>query len=165
MWTILKINKKNFTFLKKDFETKLGKDIKFYNPQILIEKFKNNKRYTKTFDLLGDYIFCFNKKFVTHENTNLLKYSRGLKYFLNGFENSQKEIERFIEICKKTENSKGIISNNLFDLEVNKKYKFLNGPFVNQIFKLIEIQKNKCCFSFGKFKSYIENKNILAISI
>ncbi len=161
MWTVLKIDKKNFSFLKKDFEKKLGKDIKFYSPRIFIEKFKNNKRYSKSFDLLGDYIFCFNKKFIKYENTKLLKYSRGLKYFLNGSETSQTEIENFVEICKKAENDKGIISNNLFDLQINKKYKFLNGPFVNQIFKLIEIQKNRFCFSFGNFKSYIDNKNIL----
>ena len=73
----------------------------------------------------------------------------------------QTEIENFVEICKKAENDKGIISNNLFDLQINKKYKFLNGPFVSQIFRLIEIQKNKFCFSFGNFKSYIDNKNIL----
>ena len=53
------------------------------------------------------------------------------------------------------------MTENIFNLKINKNYKFLNGPFFNQIFKLIEIQKNKYCFSFGKIKYYVGNKNIL----
>ncbi len=161
MWTVLKIDKKNLFFLKKDLEKKLNSEVKFYKPQILIEQFCQNKKISKAIDILGDYIFCYNKNFISSQKINSLNYCKGLKYFLNGFETSQKEIEDFLELCKKSENKKGFIAENIFNLKINKNYKFLNGPFVNQIFKLIEIQKNKFCFSFGKFKSYIGNKNIL----
>ncbi len=161
MWAVLKIDKKNLFFLKKDLEKKLGEEVQFYNPKILIEKFYQNKKISKSIDLLGDYIFCFNKNFSSSKKINTLNYCKGLKYFLNGFESSQDEIAKFLKICKRSENESGFITKNIFDLEPNKNYKFLNGPFVNQIFKLIEIQKNKIYFNLGQFKSYIGNKNIL----
>ena len=46
---------------------------------------------------------------------NNLQFSRGLKYFLQGFLSSQKEIEFFINRCKTLENEKGYILPGLGD--------------------------------------------------
>ena len=47
MWAVLKIDKKNLFFLKKDLEKTLGEEVQFYNPKILIEKFYQNKKISK----------------------------------------------------------------------------------------------------------------------
>ena len=39
MWTIIKYKKDNFNFLRNELTNKLGREIKFYNPKILINKF------------------------------------------------------------------------------------------------------------------------------
>ena len=56
--------------------------------------------------------------------TNIIKFSRGLKYILEGFISSQNEIVEFIENCKKLENNKGYITQNIFEILVDRKYKF-----------------------------------------
>ena len=38
MWTIIKFDKKYFQLLKKDLESKIGSNISFYKPSILIKK-------------------------------------------------------------------------------------------------------------------------------
>ena len=40
--------------------------------------------------LLGDYLFCYHKKFENKNVLNSLKFTKGLKYFLNGFELSER---------------------------------------------------------------------------
>ena len=57
MWTIFKIDKKKIKFLKEDFKKLLGEDVTFYTPKILVEKYKNDKLFSKEYSLLGDYIF------------------------------------------------------------------------------------------------------------
>ena len=42
MWAIIKFDKKNFEFLKKDFKKKLGEDIKIYAPKIFFQKYNMN---------------------------------------------------------------------------------------------------------------------------
>ena len=96
MWTVIKYNKNNLEFLKKDLSRQLGKDLKIYSPRIFIQNYKKNKVINKEFTLLGDYLFCFHKKFENPNIINSLKFSRGLKYFLSGFTGSQKEIISFI---------------------------------------------------------------------
>ena len=62
--------------------------------------------------------------FVTIENweakeiLNSLQFTRGLKYFLNGFQSSQDEISKFITKCKNSENEQGFLTQNFFDLYV-----------------------------------------------
>ena len=160
MWTILRFDKRKISFLKKDFQEKLGKDIILYAPKLLIEKNKKNKIIKKEFNLLGDYIFLYHKK-INQLMLNNLRFSRGLKYFLVGFLSSQKEIEFFINRCKKLENKKGYISQNLFEIIENEKYKFLTGPFRSEIFKILEVQKNKINVLIGNFKTYIKTKDYL----
>lgn len=164
MWTILKFNKKEFFFLKKDFKEKLGNDVILYSPKILIEKKNHNKVFKKEFYILGDYIFLYHKK-VNQITLNNLKFSRGLKYFLEGFQSSQNEIETFINKCKSLENEKGFVSQNLFEIIKNERYKFLTGPFTSEIFKILEIQKNKINILIGNFNTYIKKKDYLFFPI
>ena len=103
MWTILKFEKKKLAFLKKDLSKKLGKDYVIYIPRLFFQKYKNNKLINKEFNLLGDYLFCFHKNLCDQKNIDSLSYVRGLKYFLNGFVQSQEEIKKFIKILKEEE--------------------------------------------------------------
>ena len=110
---------------------------------------------------MGDYIFCFHKKFSQIETIKKLKFSKGIKYFLNGFYKSQFDIENFVTRCKKSENSLGYISHNFFTLNLTKKYKFSNGPFASNIFKILELQRNKLEILIGSLKTTIKKNEFL----
>ena len=143
MWVVAKYDKKKANFFLEDLKKKLKDKVVIYNPRVKIEKFHKNKLISKEFNILGDYIFCFNPKFENQKILNNLQFTKGLKYFLNGFYKSQKEIKEFIKKCKKSENENGFISADFFDIELNKKYKFNNGPLINLIFQVLEVQKTK----------------------
>ena len=99
MWVILKFNKKNLSFLKKDFLKYLGNDVKFYLPKLKLQKkIKNRLQDIESF-LLGDYLLCFHKSFENKNVINSLKYCKGLKYFLNNFQEAQDEIKNAAEKC------------------------------------------------------------------
>ena len=161
MWTIIKIDKKRLNFLKQDFKKKISGNFIFYNPKIRVQKFEKNKLVNKDIDILGNYIFCFNKNFSKESTLNNLKFCRGLYYFLNGFKQSQKEIEDFLKKCKSFEDKNGYLSNSFFSKEKNKIYKFSSGPFTNKIFKIIALNKNKIDILMGNIKSTINKKNFL----
>tara|TARA_Y100000590_G_scaffold393942_1_gene472619 strand:- start:481 stop:978 length:498 start_codon:yes stop_codon:yes gene_type:complete len=158
MWTIIKFDRKNIGILKEDFKKKLGKDVTIYSPKLLIQKYKKNKSFNKEFNLLGDYLFCFHRDFKNPETLNLLKFTRGLKYFLGGFNESQDEIEKFIKKCKESENAKGYLTQNFFDICKNSNYKFTSGPFSEKIFKIINLQKNKINILLGNIRTTIKNE-------
>ena len=153
MWAIIKFDKKNLEFLKKNIKEKLGNEVEFYLPKIFIQKYKNNKLVGQELNLLGDYLFFSHEKLKNKETLNRLKFTKGLKYFLDGFLQSQKEIEFFISNCKNCENNKGYLSSNFFSLCLNKKYKVINGPFTDKIFKIISLQKNKINVLLGNLKT------------
>ncbi len=161
MWLIAKINKKEKKLLHQDLKKKLGENFSFYSPKILIEKFFKNK-IKKSFelDLLGDYVFYFHKNFNDKNLINSLKYCRGLKYLLEGYESSQKDISDFINYCKKSETKKGFLSNDFFELIVNKKYKILSGPLIGQIVKILSTQKNKIEIILGNIKTSVNKDKI-----
>ena len=161
MWTIIKFERKKLTFLKSDLEKKLGSDCKFYIPKLLFKKYSKKKWKKKEFNLLGDYLFCFNEKFNDSKVVKSINYIRGLKYVLQGFNQSQNEIEEFIEKCKTSEDSEGYISEQFYDLKINSNYKFFSGPFTNSIFKIIQLQKNKIKILMGNFKTTINKKDYL----
>ena len=81
MWTIIKFEKKSLSFLKSDLENKLGTKCKIYIPKLLYKKFAKKKLIRKEFNLLGDYLFCFNEKFSDTKVIKIINYSRGLKVF------------------------------------------------------------------------------------
>ena len=161
MWMIAKINKNQSEFLKLEFKKKFGEDFIFYTPKILIEKFKKNKLTKISQDILNDYIFCYHSNFCKKSCVEELKYSRGLKYFLIGFENYQKEIENFVNRCRSLENEKGLITQSLFDLYIDQTYKFNSGPFVDKIFKIINFEKNKINTLMGNIKTTIRKKKYI----
>ncbi len=161
MWTVIKLDKRKINFLKEDFRKKTGGKIIFYNPKIKIQKFKKNKLVDKEFDILGNYIFCFNENFDKENILNNLQFCRGLKYFLNGFIQSQKEIENFIKNCKSLEDNQGFLSNSFFKPKINGDYKFSSGPFTDKIFKIIALQKNKIDILMGNIKTTINRKKYL----
>ncbi len=158
MWTIIKFDKKKYNLLKKELKSNFGEDCKIYRPLLLIERFTRNKLVKKEISLLNDYLFCFHRSFEKKNTLNKLKYFVGLKYFLNGFHYSQSEIENFIENLKKIENEEGYITRSIFQVEINKFYKFNTGSFANKIFKVLSLQKNKLNIIMGNLKSTI-NKN------
>ena len=155
MWAVIKFDKNNLESLKKDFKKKLGKDLSVYSPKLFIQKYKKNKLINKEFTLLGDYLFCFHKKFENPSVVNSLKFSRGLKYFLTGFVQSQEEIKKFVKKCKESEDSKGYVTQNFFKIYTNSNYKFSSGPFSETIFKIINLQKNKINILLGNIKTTI----------
>ena len=161
MWTIIKFEKKNFNFLKLELEKKLGSSCQFYVPKLLFKRNKKNKLIKKEFNLLGDYLFCFNEKFEDSKIINTTNYVRGLKYVLQGFKQSQNEINKFIEQCKVSEDKNGYISEEFYDLKINSNYKFFSGPFTDSIFKIIQLQKNKIRILMGNFKTTINKKEYL----
>lgn len=165
MWAILKFEKKNLFFLQDEFKKKLGPDFKFYIPKIQIKKFYKNKLIKKNFSLIGDYLFCYHDKFKNEHTIDSLKYTKGLKYFLSNFRNSQKNIEKFILKCKKFENNDGFITKNFLDIYVSKQYKFLSGPFANQVFDLMSLQKNRIEALVGNIKTTLKKEKFILSKI
>jgi hypothetical protein len=161
MWVVLKLNRKKLNFLKQDFKKKIGKDFIIYDPKIKVQKYKNNKLKDLELNILGDYIFCFHKNFKNKNMITNLQFCRGLKYFLNGCDEAQNEIIQFIEKLKSLENKNGFICDPLFKLKENSNYKFTSGPFVDTLFKIIELQKNKINILMGNIKTTINKKEYI----
>lgn len=155
MWAIIKIDKKKLYLLKKDFENKTGKKFIFYKPKLKVSKYLKNKLINQEFDLLGDYIFCFNDSFSNRETAAILKFSIGLKYFLNGYVCFQKEIKSFINKCKDLENPEGFIEPKFSEYKKNQIYQFLSGPFVKRFFKIINFNEKKLKIILGGSETYI----------
>tara|TARA_Y100000590_G_C15737087_1_gene1018948 strand:- start:2495 stop:2992 length:498 start_codon:yes stop_codon:yes gene_type:complete len=159
MWVVLKFDKNNLELLKGELKKKLGNDFSFYNPKFFFQTYSNNsKRINKEVNLLGDYLFCFHKNFNNPNTLNNLKFTKGLKYFLTGFKQSQKEIKEFIKRCKESEQD-GYLTKNFFELYINSKYKFTSGPFTQTIFKIINLQKNKINILLGDIKTTIRKND------
>ena len=143
MWIVAKYEKKKINFFIENLKKKLDGDLLIYNPSIKVKIYYQNKLIDKKINILGDYIFCFSSKFSDKDFFHQLRFIKGLKYFLDGFYKSQKELKEFISKCKQSENKNGFISADFFDIEINKKYKFNNGPLLNLIFQVLEVQKTK----------------------
>lgn len=161
MWLVVKFDKKKLEFFKKDFKLKFDEEPHFYIPKLIIQKYQKNTLIKKEQNLLDDYLFCYHKDFKNSNSLNKFKFLRGLKYYLEGFNQSQEEIKNFINACKSLENNKGYLSQNIFDLKINSNYKFSSGPFCEMIFKIIELQKNKIKILLGNLNTTIGKKEFL----
>ena len=159
MWAVIKFDRKNLNYLKNQLSLKMGKSCKIYCPKILVEKFKNNKLIKKEFNLMGDYLFCFNENFKENKIVKQLNYTKGVKYFLEGFNISQREISEFINRCKNLENNLGYITEPMFETKIDKFYRFSSGPFTQKIFQILSIQRNKIKILMGNFKTTINKKD------
>ena len=165
MWIVLKFDRKNLALLKEDLTEKLGKNFKIYIPKLRIQKYKNNKLINKEFNLLGDYLFCFHENLAFKTTVDSLRFTRGLKYILEGFTASQKDIEGFINKCKCSESKEGFLSRDFFDLDINKKYKFSSGPFTDKIFQIINLQRNRIKVLMGNIETTIKRNKFLFIPV
>lgn len=158
MWTVLRFNKNYHNLLKNELTKKIGKDLIFYYPKTISQDYKYNKVINKEINLLGDYLICFHKKFQNQASMYECKNTKGLKYFLKNYFSYQNEIINFVEKCKNLENEKGHISHKIFDLKLNKNYKFFSGPFTNMIFKIIELQKSKIKILVGNIETVVKRE-------
>ena len=152
MWTIIKYDKKNLGVLEYELKRKTNDNLKIYIPKICIQIFNKNRISNKEINIIGDYMFCFHEKFKNKNFHNIIKYTKGLKLILDGCDKSQEEIQNFILKCKNSENKKGFISRNFYEIILNSNYKFLSGIFINKVFKIIELQKNCIKILIGKKK-------------
>ena len=158
MWTVAKIKIKNLNTFKKNLAEKMGDDIKFYYPKVEYHKYFGNKvkRFEKL--ILENYIFCFHKKFKESNSISKIKFLKGLEYFLEGYNQNQNNIIKFIEYCKTCENEKGYLTQTFFHTMITKKAKFISGPFANMIFEILKKQKNKLKILVGNIVTTIPNK-------
>ena len=153
MWVVTKI-KHNQYYLFKESLNKIFKDkTEIYFPKILISK--NKKKSEK--NLLGTYIFCFNKSF-SDQNIKNFQYLKGLSYFLNNSFMNQKNIKNFIKSCKSFENKEGILNTSFFLNLKSKNLQFINGPLKNFFFNILDVNKNKIVAEVNNSKKIIINK-------
>ena len=73
----------------------------------------------------------------------------------------QRDINNFVQNCKDSENDKGYITQNLFEIRINSTYKFMSGPFVEKIFQIINYQKGKLKILIGNLHTTIKPKKYL----
>ncbi len=138
MWIVANINSNQISTFKDSVKSCNPDNTEFYFPKII---FKINKQY-KTKNLLGNYIFCFNKHF-NYNKVKSLKYLKGLNYFLENSFFNQKDIKSFIKLCKSFEDKKGLLKSSFFLNFRSENFKFLNGPLKSIFFKVLETNKTK----------------------
>ena len=168
MWIVAKFKKESFIFFQNEMKKKIGNECKFFRPKITLQSYKKNRLINNTVDLLDDYAFCYHEKFNDKKIINgHLKFIKGLKYVLENFKNSQEEIKNFINYCKEMQDENGAISKNFFkrNLDLKKSYKFLSGPFLNKIFKILSIKKNNLRIEIEGLNTLIKKEKYLFNSI
>jgi len=137
VWIVAKYKPNEFRILKESFFKILGEMPEFYNPKIKYERYIKNKLKVFEKKILDNYVICKHDKFRDHTLVNVLKSSRGLIYFLNGYESNQKELNNFVKLCKSYEDEEGFLKQNFFKTKKNKA-KFISGPFTQMVFDIIE---------------------------
>ena len=164
MWLIAKYKSKEFKFFKNILLKDIDKDAILYFPKIQKQKFsKKNKLETKDKNILGNYIILHSPKFSNNLILKKLSSVPGLSYILNGFKESQGQIEYFIKHCKKHEDENGYLKQSFFDFDFLNNGKFIKGPFINYIFKVIEEQKNKLKILVNGKEVFIKKNNLLQV--
>ena len=165
MWTVLKIEKNKIECLKGELKKKLSNEISFYAQKFFTEKYFKNKLIRKEQNLLGDYVFCYHKKFSDDNTINELKFTKGLKYFLDGFKKSQNEIKNFIKKCKEAENERGYLTHSFLEIIKNNKYKFSTGPFSQLTFNVVNLQQKKLDIFLGNIKTTVKRDKYFISSL
>ena len=113
MWIVFKYKRKEFGLLRQDFRKILGDMPLFFRPRYKYQKLVKNKVQFLEKDILDDYLICYHEKFKNTKLLSFLRNLRGLKYFLTNSSTNQREIESFIDHCKKKqiEDSQEITNN------------------------------------------------------
>ena len=158
MWMVAKIKVKELNIFKKELIEKFGSEIKFYYPKIEYQKYIKNKLKKFEKPILENYIFCYHVEFRKISIVNEIKYLRGLLYFLDGYNQNQNELIRFIEHCKRFENEKGFLTPAFFNAMEIRKAKFISGPFTNMIFEILDRKKNRLKILIGNIVTTISDK-------
>ena len=162
MWIVVKFKKEKIQSLKLEILRKFGGKLDFYIPKIEIEKTINNKLKKKTLKYItNDYLFCKISPCSLKEVLLTIKYTKGVKYILNHFHCSQKEIERFIKKCKFHENEDGNLKSSFFEIVEKSNIQFLNGPFLNRIMKIVENNKKIMKVSLNNLNLSVKKNNNL----
>ena len=155
MWAVIKYKKDQYNIFSKTLQEKLGDMTKFYNPKLIYYKILKDRKKRVENNLLGNYAFCYFEGFKDKKTIQKINNIKGLEYILEGYICYQNQITKFINLCKKNEDENGGIKQSFFLESDFKKIKFLDGPFSNLIFDVIERKKNKLKLSFGKIKTTI----------
>ena len=142
MWLVAKFKKNEFETFKRNLKEKLKTNLILYQPKFLKESSKKNKKIFKEIPLIGNYVFIFHRELSKSNFVNFLSSTKGLEYFLERSVLSQKQIKDFVNSCKSYEDQKGYIKPNFFKNLLNLKARFLSGPFINQVFQVIEKKEN-----------------------
>ena len=162
MWVVAKIKRKELKIFKNDLLKGTCKNIIFYSPKIEYYQYSKNKAKKIEKLALESYIFCYHESFKESLSVKKLKFTKGLEYFLNGYSENQKEIVKFIEYCKCSENSNGYLTQSFFKTLITKKAKFISGPFTNMMFEILKKQKNNLKIIVGNVVTTIsDNSNYL----
>ena len=159
MWVVAKIKYSELDIFKRELEKKLSTKPLFYNPKIQFEKNKKTKIKKCSKSILENYIFCFHESFKSTKLIRQLCFIKGLNFFLDGYNLNQKEINDFINYCKKFENKEGYITQGFFHDENIKKAKFIEGPFINMVFDILSRNKNKLKILIGNIKTTISKNS------
>tara|TARA_Y100000590_G_scaffold378175_1_gene444943 strand:+ start:1188 stop:1658 length:471 start_codon:yes stop_codon:yes gene_type:complete len=149
MWIVAKINKKNQNLFFNELKKKIS-DIKIYYPKIFHKKQDRN--------ILGDYVFCYHKKFESNFHFHL-NYIKGLKSFLENNQKDQSDIIKFINYCILHEDKNGFLKSSFFKKNITKMGKFINGPFANYLFEVASKEKNKLKIFLGDFNLTVSDEN------
>ena len=156
------MHKRNeYHILKKELSFLTDKNLKVYCPKIKLQKQMGKKYSILEKKVLGNYILCFHPNFSKGSTIKKLRYAKGLSHVLDGYRGSQKNISKFFEHCKSCEDQEGYLMQKFFDISKLKKGMFLNGPFTNFFFEMIEKHKNKVKVLIGQ-KTAIININRLS---
>ena len=162
MWIVFIYKWREFSLLKQDFRKILGDLPLIFRPKLKYQKLVKKKLKFLEKDILDDYLICYHEKFQNINMLTILKNSKGLKYFLADSKTNQREIISFIDYCKKNQDLDGYIKQSFFEFKNMKRGMFLNGPFTNMIFGVIENQRNKLKVLIGKATMTItKNSNYL----
>ena len=95
MWIVAKVKRSEFGLFQNEIKKKISNRVIFYFPKIkqnIQKKGSVKESYVK---ILEDYIFCYSKTFECKNFFNSIQFIKGLKYFLTGNQNDQKQILNF----------------------------------------------------------------------
>ncbi len=143
MWAVLRFKKNKLNLLKNDLRDHLGSEPKMFIPKLKIKRIIRKRIIQETSFILGDYLIIFHDKFKSSKIFSTIKNLRGLKSWVDYSESSQKNILDFIDLCKKNSDKDGFLNQSFFNLIKERKGIFIDGPFTNMIFEILEVQKNK----------------------
>ena len=161
MWVVIKFKKEKIQSLKSEITKKYGNKLDFYIPKIEIEKIINNKSKKKLKYITDDYLFCKISSLYLKEVLLKIKHTKGVKYILNNFQCSQTEIDKFVKKCKFHENEHGNLKSSFFEVVEKSNIQFLNGPFLNQIMKIVENNKKIIKVSLNNLSLSVKKNNNL----